>query len=84
MKKLSMLTALFCLMLAASAVFAQDKMASQMKTTTFAGNWELDTAKSKMPERMRIESLALNVTQNGNELQSCNNDQTRRADRSEK
>ena len=68
MKKISMLTALFCLMLAASAVFAQDKMTGQMKTANFAGNWELDKAKSKLPENSRVESIALNVTQTDKEL----------------
>ncbi len=68
MKKTTVLTALFCLMLAASAVFAQDKMAAQMKTTNFAGNWELDKAKSKLPENMRVESMSLNVAQTDKEL----------------
>ncbi len=68
MRKTTVLTALFCLMLAASAVFAQDKMANQMKTTNFAGSWELDKAKSKMPETSRVESIALNVTQTDKEL----------------
>ncbi len=68
MRKTTVLTALFCLMLGASAVFAQDKMAGQMKTTSYAGVWDLDTAKSKMPERMRVESISMNVTQSGNDL----------------
>lgn len=69
MRKTTVLTALFCLMLGASAVFAQDKMAAgQMKTTGYAGTWDLDTAKSKMPERMRVESISMNVTQSGNDL----------------
>ena len=68
MRKTTVLTAFFCLMLAASAAFAQDKMAGQMKATNFAGNWELDLTKSKLPERMRVESLTMNVTQTDNEL----------------
>ncbi|MEP7037321.1 MAG: hypothetical protein ABI891_03165 [Acidobacteriota bacterium] len=68
MRKITVLTALFCLMLAASAVFAQDKMAGQMKTPNFTGNWELDKAKSKLPETSRVESIALNVTQTDKEL----------------
>lgn len=68
MRKTTVLTALFCLMLAASAVFAQDKMADKMKTTNFAGTWELDKTRSKMPETSRVESIALNVTQTDKEL----------------
>ncbi len=68
MRKSTILTALFCLMLAASAVFAQDKMASQMKTTNFAGTWELDKTKSKLPETSRVESISLNVAQTDKDL----------------
>ncbi len=68
MRKTTVLTALFCLMLGASAVFAQDKMAGQMKTTNYAGVWDLDTAKSKMSERMKVESISMNVTQSGSNL----------------
>lgn len=68
MRKTTVLMALFCLILAASAVFAQDKMAGQMKTTNFAGTWELDKAKTKLPETSRIESISLNVAQTGNDL----------------
>lgn len=71
MRKTTILTALFCLMLAASAVFAQDKTAGQMKAVNFAGDWELDTAKSKLPERMRVESMTLNVVQTANELKAA-------------
>lgn len=56
MKKTSVLAAVFCLLLATTA-FAQEKAAN------FAGTWELDTAKSKLPERMRVESGTLTVTQ---------------------
>lgn len=62
MKKLSVLSTFFCLLLAAGAAFAQNK------ATNFAGNWELDVAKSKLPERMRVESMTMNVTQNNKEL----------------
>ncbi len=65
MRKTTVLTAFFCLLLATGAVFAQDQMKA---AGNFAGTWELDTAKSKMPERMRIESMSMNVTQTGNEL----------------
>lgn len=68
MRKTTVLTALFCLMLGASAVFAQDKMVGQIKTTSYAGTWDLDTAKSKMSEKMRVESISMSVTQSGNDL----------------
>lgn len=62
MKKLSVLTAFFCLLLTTGAIFAQNK------ATNFAGTWELDVAKSKLPERMRIESMTLNVSQTDKEI----------------
>lgn len=62
MKKLSVFSAVFCLLLAAGTIFAQNKAAN------FAGSWELDTAKSKLPERMRVESMRMNVTQTDKEL----------------
>lgn len=62
MKKISVLAAFFCLLLTASAALAQSK------ATSFAGTWELDVAKSKMPERMRVESMTLNVTQTDKEI----------------
>ena len=62
MKKLSVLSAIFCLFLAAGTVFAQDK------EDNFAGRWELDAGKSKLPERMRVESMALNVSQSDQEI----------------
>ena len=62
MKKLSVLSAVFCLFLAAGAVFAQDK------EDNFAGRWELDAGKSKLPERMRVESMTLNVAQSDQEI----------------
>lgn len=54
--------AIFTLFLAAVAVSAQEK------TTDFTGNWELDVAKSKLGDRMRIESMTMNVSQTGKEL----------------
>ena len=74
MKKLSLLAAFFCLFLA-GAVFAQQKAAN------FAGSWELDAAKSKLPERMRIESMTLKVAQTDKELKVETN--VRRAPRPE-
>jgi TonB family protein len=62
MKKLSLLTAFVYLLLTAGAVSAQEKAAN------FTGVWELDAAKSKLPERMRIESMTLNVAQTDKEL----------------
>ncbi len=56
MKKTIFLAALFCL--TAAAAFAQDK-----KATDFSGSWTLDTSKSKLDERARIESMTLTVTQ---------------------
>lgn len=62
MKKLSVFSAFFCLLLTAGAVFAQEK------ATNFAGIWELDVSKSKLPERSRLESMTLNVAQTEKEL----------------
>ncbi len=62
MKKISVLAAFFCLLFATSAIFAQTK------ATNFAGNWELDLTKSKLPERMRVESMTMNVTQTDKEI----------------
>ncbi len=64
MKIKIVLMALFCVVLGAAAVSAQDKTA----ITNFAGNWELNTAKSKLPERMRIESMTMDVTQTDKDL----------------
>jgi len=61
MKKIFLFSAFVCLLLT-GAVFAQQKAAN------FAGYWELDAAKSKLPERMRIESMTLNVAQTDKEL----------------
>ncbi|MDQ6786167.1 MAG: energy transducer TonB [Acidobacteriota bacterium] len=62
MKKVSVLAAVFCLFLAAGAAFAQEKAAN------FAGTWQLDVAKSKLGERMRVESGTLTVTQTDKNL----------------
>ena len=55
MKKLFFLTAVFCLM--AVSAFAQ------AKAPNFSGTWTLDTSKSKLDERTRIESMTLTVAQ---------------------
>lgn len=64
MKIKIILTAVFCIILSAAAVSAQDKTTA----TNFAGTWELDTAKSNLSERMRIESMTMNVTQTDKDL----------------
>lgn len=75
MKIKIVLMAVFCMILGASAINAQDK------TTNFAGNWELDTAKSKMSERTRVESMTLNVAQTEKDLTV--ETKTKRAERPE-
>ncbi|HEY0429096.1 MAG TPA: energy transducer TonB [Pyrinomonadaceae bacterium] len=59
MKKILFLTAAVCLLAIAS--FAQTK-------TDFSGRWELNTVESKLDERMRVESMTLNVAQTDREL----------------
>lgn len=77
MKIKIVLTAIFCIILSATAVSAQDKTAA----ANFAGNWELDTAKSNLSERMRIESMTMNVTQTDKNLTV--ETKTKRAERPE-
>lgn len=68
MRKTTILTAIFCLVLSVSAIFAQ-KAAEQTKTSSnFSGNWELDVSKSKLPERMKIEAMTMNVSQTDKDL----------------
>ncbi len=62
MKKVSVLWAVFCLLFAAGAVSAQER------TTNFSGNWEINIAKSKLPERTRIEAMMMIVNQTADEL----------------
>lgn len=62
MNKKFILTAIFSLFLAVLTVSAQDKK------TDFSGTWELDVAKSKLGERMRVESMTLTVSQTEKEL----------------
>jgi hypothetical protein len=61
MKKSIFLMSIFCL--SAISAFAQDN-----KPTDFSGIWTLDAAKSKLDERMRVESMTLNVKQTEKEL----------------
>jgi hypothetical protein len=60
MKKLIFLTAVFCL--AAMTALAQDKK------TDYSGSWTLDVAKSKLDERMRVESMTMTVAQTDKDI----------------
>lgn len=60
MKKNIILTMLVSLFLAAT-IQAQ-------RTTDFAGEWEIDTVRTKLPDTMRVESAKLNVSQTDEEL----------------
>ena len=60
MKKLLFLTTMFCLL--AISALAQDKKVD------YSGNWTLDLSKSKLDERMRVESMTMNVTQTEKDL----------------
>ena len=73
MKKTFFLTAFICLL--AFSAFAQNK------TTDFSGTWELDAAKSKLDERLRIEAMTMTVTQTAKDLTVAT--QTKRAPRPE-
>ena len=59
MKKILFLTLITCVL--ALTAFAQNK-------TDFSGDWELDTVRSKMDERMRVESMTMKVAQTEKEL----------------
>jgi hypothetical protein len=59
MKKLAILAAVFCLF--SLSAFAQTK-------SNFAGSWELDVKKSKLPEMSRIEAMTMKVTQTDKDL----------------
>lgn len=61
MKVRIVITTILTLILSAT-VFAQDRGAN------FAGSWMLDASKSKLDERMRIESMTLNVSQTDKEF----------------
>ncbi len=60
MKKFFFLAALVCL----SAVAAF----SQAKPIDFSGTWNLDVAKSKLDDRVRVEAMTLTVAQTDKEL----------------
>jgi hypothetical protein len=59
MKKILFMTAFVCLL--AVSAFAQKK-------TDFSGSWTLDVSKSKLDERMRVESMTKNVTQTDKDI----------------
>lgn len=61
MKKSIFLVTIFCLL--TISALAQDN-----KPTDFSGNWTLDVSKSKLDERMRVESMTLDVKQTATEL----------------
>lgn len=65
MKRTVVLTAIFTLLLAAA-------ISAQEKTTNFAGSWDLDASKSKLDERMRVQSITMNVEQTDTELKIQN------------
>lgn len=58
MKRLMFLAAALCLL--STAAFAQK--------ANYAGSWTLDTSKSKLDERTRIESMTMTVAQTDTEL----------------
>ncbi len=60
MRKIFFLAALLCLSVVAGT--------GQDKPTDFSGTWTLDTAKSKLDERMRVESMTMTVAQTDKEL----------------
>lgn len=61
MRKIIFLTIFVCLL--AISAFAQDKT-----PTDFSGDWTLDVSKSRLDERMRVESITMNVKQTDKEL----------------
>ena len=61
MKMKIVLMAMFTLVFAAA-------VSAQNRTANFAGIWTLDAGKSKLDDRMRVESMTLNVTQGDKEL----------------
>lgn len=62
MKKATILTMIFALLAAFTAISAQTK------TADFSGNWELDAAKSKLGERMQVESITMAISQTAKDL----------------
>lgn len=64
MKKNIILLAAISLFAAVMSISAQDKPAD------FSGKWVLDVAKSKLDEKMRIESMTLTVSQTAKDLKT--------------
>ena len=63
MKKNLILIAVFSLFAAVMSASAQDLPPAPFKAGPFTGKWVLDLSKSKLDERMRIESMTLTVVQ---------------------
>jgi hypothetical protein len=61
MKQKTILMAAMCVLLFGISVFAQSK-------TDFSGEWTLDVSKSKLDERMRIESGTIKVAQTDKDI----------------
>lgn len=70
MKKNLILAAVFTLFAAVMSVSAQDKPVEAPKATDFSGKWVLDISKSKLEERMRIESMTLTVSQTAKDIKT--------------
>ena len=51
-----------------SLLLAVVSISAQEKATDFSGNWELDGSKSKLDERMRVESMTMSVTQTDKDI----------------
>ena len=60
MKKLIILTAIFCVCFQTIAVLAA--------TPDYSGEWTLDVSKSKLPDAAKVESMTLKVSQTAKEL----------------
>ncbi len=60
MKKLIVLTAIFCLYFQAITVAAA--------TPDYSGEWNLDVSRSKLPEQAKVESMTLKVSQTEKEM----------------
>lgn len=60
MKKIFVLFAAMCLLM--------NTVLAMPAATDYSGNWELDKAKSTIPEQMRIDTMTMKVTQSDTEL----------------
>ncbi len=67
MKLQVILTAVFS-MIFTTAVFAQEVKTENVKTVNFSGNWILDIKKSKLNEKLPVESMTMKVIQTGKDL----------------